>query len=161
MQHPEERAQPEPCLAPVGDMSPKPLCSPGVPPALVREPFSRDQLSQNVHALVSFRRLPAEGLLGSNGVCSAPARKGLGERAWGLCCRDGLLVGFIWPQRDGSESACLWAPLGALEGAARARGPWGHPSHSPGEPLLLTHTGAQEGHSQQGDPLWGLPRLHL
>ncbi|XP_055467212.1 SH2 domain-containing protein 5 isoform X4 [Psammomys obesus] len=62
-QHPEERAQPEP----VGDMSPKPLCSPGAPPALVREPFSRDQLSQNVHALVSFRRLPAEGLLGSGG----------------------------------------------------------------------------------------------
>nr|XP_021486440.1 SH2 domain-containing protein 5 isoform X2 [Meriones unguiculatus] len=62
-QHPEERAQPEP----VGDMSPKPLCSPGTPPALVREPFSRDQLSQNVHALVSFRRLPAEGLLGSGG----------------------------------------------------------------------------------------------
>ncbi|XP_060235208.1 SH2 domain-containing protein 5 isoform X6 [Meriones unguiculatus] len=70
-QHPEERAQPEP----VGDMSPKPLCSPGTPPALVREPFSRDQLSQNVHALVSFRRLPAEGLLGSGGVCSAPVRK--------------------------------------------------------------------------------------
>lgn len=70
-------------------------------------------------------------------------------------------VGFIWPQTDGSESACLWAPLGALEGAARARGPWGHPSHSSREPLLLTHIGAQEGHSQQGDPLRGLPRLHL
>ncbi|XP_057641213.1 SH2 domain-containing protein 5 isoform X4 [Chionomys nivalis] len=66
LQHPEERAQPEPCL-PTGDMSLKPLCSPGAPPALVREPFSRGQLSQNVHALVSFRRVPAEGLLGSSG----------------------------------------------------------------------------------------------
>ncbi|EGW12655.1 SH2 domain-containing protein 5 [Cricetulus griseus] len=67
LQHPEERAQPEPCLGPMGDMSPKPLCSPGTPPVLVREPFSRDQLSQNVHALVSFRRVPAEGLLGGSG----------------------------------------------------------------------------------------------
>uniref|UniRef100_A0A8C6RZZ2 SH2 domain containing 5 n=1 Tax=Nannospalax galili TaxID=1026970 RepID=A0A8C6RZZ2_NANGA len=68
MQHPEERAQPESGLAPTGHPeSPKPLCSPGAPPALVREPFSRDQLSQNVHALVSFRRLPAEGLLGISG----------------------------------------------------------------------------------------------
>ncbi|XP_060235207.1 SH2 domain-containing protein 5 isoform X5 [Meriones unguiculatus] len=33
-QHPEERAQPEP----VGDMSPKPLCSPGTPPALKELP---------------------------------------------------------------------------------------------------------------------------
>ncbi|KAM4871856.1 SH2 domain-containing protein 5 isoform 1-T2 [Thomomys bottae] len=58
VQHPEERAQPEPL---------QPLFSPGGPPALVREPFGQDQLSQNVHALVSFRRLPAEGPLGSNG----------------------------------------------------------------------------------------------
>ncbi|XP_047728002.1 SH2 domain-containing protein 5 isoform X2 [Prionailurus viverrinus] len=65
LQHPEERAQPEPCLASAGDMPLKPLSSPGGPPGLVREPFSRDQLSQNVHALVSFRRLPAEGPVGS------------------------------------------------------------------------------------------------
>lgn len=52
----------------------KPLSSPGVPPGLVREPFGRDQLSQNVHALVSFRRLPAEGPMGSM-VCSAGARE--------------------------------------------------------------------------------------
>lgn len=68
-------------------MSLKPLCSPGVAPALVREPFSRDQLSQNVHALVSFRRLPAEGLLGSNGVCRG---RGKESRVWGLRCRGGL-----------------------------------------------------------------------
>uniref|UniRef100_A0A8C5KYK6 SH2 domain-containing protein 5 n=2 Tax=Jaculus jaculus TaxID=51337 RepID=A0A8C5KYK6_JACJA len=67
LQHPEERALPEPCMGSAGDVSPKPLCSPGGPPALVREPFSRDQLSQTVHALVSFRRLPAEGPLGSSG----------------------------------------------------------------------------------------------
>ncbi|XP_047422408.1 SH2 domain-containing protein 5 isoform X1 [Sciurus carolinensis] len=67
LQHPEERAQPEPCPGPAGDLSPKPLSSPGGPPALVREPFSRDQLSQNVHALVSFRRLPAEGPVGGGG----------------------------------------------------------------------------------------------
>nr|XP_051713979.1 SH2 domain-containing protein 5 isoform X3 [Oryctolagus cuniculus] len=58
LQHPEERAQPEPSPAPTADVPPKPL---GGPPALAREPFGRDQLSQNVHALVSFRRLPAEG----------------------------------------------------------------------------------------------------
>lgn len=52
----------------------KPLSSPGGPPGLVREPFGRDQLSQNVHALVSFRRLPAEGPMGSM-VCSARARE--------------------------------------------------------------------------------------
>lgn len=68
----------------MGDMTPKPLCSPGAPPALVREPFSPDQLSQNVHALVSFRRVPAEGPLGSSGVCSTPVRKWMGGRIRGL-----------------------------------------------------------------------------
>uniref|UniRef100_A0A287D6S6 SH2 domain containing 5 n=1 Tax=Ictidomys tridecemlineatus TaxID=43179 RepID=A0A287D6S6_ICTTR len=67
LQHPEERAQPEPCPGPAGDVSLKPLSSPGGPPAMVREPFGRDQLSQNVHALVSFRRLPAEGPVGGGG----------------------------------------------------------------------------------------------
>ncbi|XP_070366945.1 SH2 domain-containing protein 5 isoform X6 [Equus asinus] len=65
LQHPEDRAQTEPCLGPAGDAPLKPLSSPGGPPGLVREPFGRDQLSQNVHALVSFRRLPAEGPVGS------------------------------------------------------------------------------------------------
>ncbi|XP_008588874.1 PREDICTED: SH2 domain-containing protein 5 isoform X1 [Galeopterus variegatus] len=65
LQHPEERAQPEPCPGPGGDMPPKPLSSPGGPSGLVWEPFGRDQLSQNVHALVSFRRLRAEGPMGS------------------------------------------------------------------------------------------------
>lgn len=68
----------------MGDMSPKPLCSPGAPTALVQEPFSRDQLSQNVHALVSFHRVPAEGLLGSSGVCSTPVKKCMGGRIRGL-----------------------------------------------------------------------------
>ncbi|XP_063523745.1 SH2 domain-containing protein 5 isoform X11 [Pongo pygmaeus] len=62
LQHPEERAQPEPCPGPTGEVPLKPPSSSG---GLVREPFGRDQLSQNVHALVSFRRLPAEGLVGS------------------------------------------------------------------------------------------------
>ncbi|XP_053432958.1 SH2 domain-containing protein 5 isoform X2 [Nycticebus coucang] len=65
LQHPEERAQPEACPRPSGDVPQKPLSSPGGPCGLVREPFNRDQLSQNVHALVSLRRLPAEGPLGS------------------------------------------------------------------------------------------------
>ncbi|XP_006145248.1 SH2 domain-containing protein 5 isoform X1 [Tupaia chinensis] len=65
LQHPEERAQPDTYPGPAGDMPPKPPSSPGGPPGLVREPFGRDQLSQNVHALVSFRRLPAEGPVGS------------------------------------------------------------------------------------------------
>lgn len=55
----------------------------------------------------------------------------------------------------------LWAPLGGLEGAARAGRPWGPPPCPPGESLLFAHAGAQEGHSEQGDPLGGLPRLHL
>ncbi|XP_055979315.1 SH2 domain-containing protein 5 isoform X1 [Sorex fumeus] len=65
LQHPEERAQPEPSPGPAGETPPKPLSSPEGPPGLIREPFGRDQLSQNVHALVSFRRLPAEGPAGS------------------------------------------------------------------------------------------------
>ncbi|XP_052520035.1 SH2 domain-containing protein 5 [Budorcas taxicolor] len=65
LQHPEERARPEPCPGPVGDVPLKPVSGPGGPPGLVREPFGRDQLSQNVNALVSFRRLPAEGSEGS------------------------------------------------------------------------------------------------
>ncbi|XP_054114837.2 SH2 domain-containing protein 5 isoform X3 [Callithrix jacchus] len=66
LQHPEERAQPEPCPGPTGEVSLKPLSGSGGPSGgLVREPFGRDQLSLNVHALVSFRRLPAEGLVGS------------------------------------------------------------------------------------------------
>lgn len=75
-------------------MSPKPLCSPEAPPALVREPFSRDQLSQNVHALVSFRRLPAEGLLGSSGVRNAPVSGwGKESRTWGYVGGVGFLPG--------------------------------------------------------------------
>nr|XP_019567736.1 PREDICTED: SH2 domain-containing protein 5 isoform X3 [Rhinolophus sinicus] len=65
LQHPEERVQPEPCSGPAGDVPLKPLPSPGPPTGLVREPFGRDQLSQNVHALVSFRRLPADRSMGS------------------------------------------------------------------------------------------------
>ncbi|XP_021118627.1 SH2 domain-containing protein 5 isoform X3 [Heterocephalus glaber] len=59
-EHPEERAQSELSPGPAGNLYPKPLPSPGGLATLVREPFSRNQLSQNVHALVSLRRLPAE-----------------------------------------------------------------------------------------------------
>nr|XP_045006368.1 SH2 domain-containing protein 5 isoform X2 [Jaculus jaculus] len=38
LQHPEERALPEPCMGSAGDVSPKPLCSPGGPPALKELP---------------------------------------------------------------------------------------------------------------------------
>ncbi|XP_004678628.1 PREDICTED: SH2 domain-containing protein 5 [Condylura cristata] len=65
LQHPAERAQPDPCPGPAGDAPLKLPSSPGGPLGLVREPFGRDQLSQNVHALVSFRRLPAEGPMGN------------------------------------------------------------------------------------------------
>ncbi|XP_020767737.2 SH2 domain-containing protein 5 isoform X2 [Odocoileus virginianus] len=65
LQHPEERARPEPRPSTVGDVPLKPGSGPGHPPGLVREPFGRDQLSQNVDALVSFRRLPAEASGGS------------------------------------------------------------------------------------------------
>ncbi|XP_070366943.1 SH2 domain-containing protein 5 isoform X3 [Equus asinus] len=76
LQHPEDRAQTEPCLGPAGDAPLKPLSSPGGPPGLVREPFGRDQLSQNVHALVSFRRLPAEGPVGSGELAELEGRGG-------------------------------------------------------------------------------------
>ncbi|XP_058516962.1 SH2 domain-containing protein 5-like [Ochotona princeps] len=62
LQHPKERARPEPCQATTGDEPQKPAAG---PPALVREPFGLDQLSQNVHALVFFWQLPAEGPVGS------------------------------------------------------------------------------------------------
>ncbi|XP_026965701.1 SH2 domain-containing protein 5 isoform X2 [Sagmatias obliquidens] len=65
-QHPEERARPEPCPGPVGDVPLKPLSGPGGTPGLVREPLGRDQLSQHVNALVSFGRLPA-GVPGGSG----------------------------------------------------------------------------------------------
>uniref|UniRef100_A0A5F8G7I2 SH2 domain containing 5 n=1 Tax=Monodelphis domestica TaxID=13616 RepID=A0A5F8G7I2_MONDO len=67
LQHPEDQAQPGP--GPPVEEPPKPPPSPAGPAGLIREPFGRDQVSQNVHALVSFRRLPApaEGLAG----CSA------------------------------------------------------------------------------------------
>ncbi|XP_073089438.1 SH2 domain-containing protein 5 isoform X1 [Manis javanica] len=77
LQHPDERAQPESCLGPTEDVPLKPLSSPGGPPGLVWEPFSRDQLSQNVHALVSFRRLPAEGPLGSGELPELAGRGGV------------------------------------------------------------------------------------
>ncbi|XP_013375201.1 PREDICTED: SH2 domain-containing protein 5 isoform X2 [Chinchilla lanigera] len=70
LQHPEERAQPDLSPGPAGDVSPKPLSSPGVPATLVREPFSHNQLTQNVHALVSLRRLPAEEPGGTSGELS-------------------------------------------------------------------------------------------
>lgn len=72
LQHPEDRAHSEASPGPVGEVPLKPLSSPEGPPGLIREPFGRDQLSQNVHALVSFRRLPAEGPVGS-GVWSSPS----------------------------------------------------------------------------------------
>ncbi|XP_045441044.1 SH2 domain-containing protein 5 isoform X2 [Pipistrellus kuhlii] len=50
-QHPAERAPPEPCPGPAGDVPLKPLASPGRPPGPVREPFARDQLSQNKELL--------------------------------------------------------------------------------------------------------------
>ncbi|XP_036707160.1 SH2 domain-containing protein 5 isoform X2 [Balaenoptera musculus] len=64
-QHPEERARPEPCPGPVGDVPLKPLSGPGGTPGLAREPLGGDQLSRNINALVSFGRLPAEGPGGS------------------------------------------------------------------------------------------------
>ncbi|MXQ93760.1 hypothetical protein E5288_WYG016940 [Bos mutus] len=76
LQHPEERARPEPCPEPVGDAPLKPVPGPGGPPGLVREPFGRDQLSQNVNALVSFRRLPAEGSGGSGKELLESASRG-------------------------------------------------------------------------------------
>lgn len=125
----------------------------------MREPFGRDQLSQNVHALVSFRRLPAEGLVGS-GVRSTPAKEWAVDKGTGYGFGGHVGGrGFTWPDMAGPESACLWALFGALEGAARVGRP--RPPCPPGESLLLAHAGAQEGHSQQGDPLGGLPRLHL
>ncbi|XP_068935716.1 SH2 domain-containing protein 5 isoform X2 [Petaurus breviceps papuanus] len=57
LQHPEDQAQPGPGTP--AEEPPKPLPSPSGPAGMVREPFGRDQVSQNVHALVSFRRLPA------------------------------------------------------------------------------------------------------
>ncbi|XP_027697261.1 SH2 domain-containing protein 5 isoform X6 [Vombatus ursinus] len=57
LQHPEDQAQPG--QGPPAEEPPKPLPSPGGPAGMVREPFGRDQISQNVNALVSFRRLPA------------------------------------------------------------------------------------------------------
>ncbi|XP_058160217.1 SH2 domain-containing protein 5 isoform X4 [Dasypus novemcinctus] len=74
--HPEERAQSEPFPGPAGDVPLKPLPSTGGAPGLVREPFGRDQLSQNVHALVSFRRLPAEGPAGSGKELPEPEGRG-------------------------------------------------------------------------------------
>ncbi|XP_059936497.1 SH2 domain-containing protein 5 isoform X3 [Mesoplodon densirostris] len=65
LRHPEDRARPEPCPGPVGDVPLKPLPGPGGTPGLVREPLGGDQLSQHVNALVSFGRLPAEGPGGS------------------------------------------------------------------------------------------------
>lgn len=91
LQHPEERAQPEPGLGPAGHGPLKPLSSPGRPPGLVREPFGRDQLSQNVHALVSFRRLSAEGPMGS-GVCSTPTP----AREWAVDGELGEGLGVMW-----------------------------------------------------------------
>ncbi|XP_065783577.1 SH2 domain-containing protein 5 isoform X2 [Muntiacus reevesi] len=76
LQHPEERARPEPCPGTVGDVPLKPVSGPGPSPGLVREPFGRDQLSQNVNALVSFRRLPAEGSGGSGELLESGSRGG-------------------------------------------------------------------------------------
>ncbi|XP_074074336.1 SH2 domain-containing protein 5 [Macrotis lagotis] len=57
LQHPEDQVQSGARLP--AEEPPKPLPSPSGPAGVVREPFGRDQVSQNVHALVSFRRLPA------------------------------------------------------------------------------------------------------
>nr|XP_031320116.1 SH2 domain-containing protein 5 isoform X2 [Camelus dromedarius]XP_031320117.1 SH2 domain-containing protein 5 isoform X2 [Camelus dromedarius] len=76
LQHPEEQAQPESCPGPAEDVPLKPLSGPGGPPGLVREPFGRDQLSQNVNALVSLRRLPAEGPGGSGKELPEPEGRG-------------------------------------------------------------------------------------
>ncbi|XP_060056885.1 SH2 domain-containing protein 5 isoform X2 [Erinaceus europaeus] len=65
LQHPGERAHPGPCLGPAGDVPQKPPSSPRGAPGLAQEPSGCDQLSQNVHAMVSFRRLSAEGPMGS------------------------------------------------------------------------------------------------
>lgn len=112
LQHPEERAQPEPCLGPAGDVALKPLSCPGGPSGLVREPFGRDQLSQNVNALVSFRRLPAEGP-GGSGVRSSPPGRGQWTRDLGA--GEGAVLdfrgrGLPWP--DTGLGLSLAAPAG-------------------------------------------------
>uniref|UniRef100_A0A9L0SPR7 SH2 domain-containing protein 5 n=1 Tax=Equus caballus TaxID=9796 RepID=A0A9L0SPR7_HORSE len=116
LQHPEDRAQPEPCLGPSGDAPLKPLSSPGGSPGLVREPFGRDQLSQNVHALVSFRRLPAEGPVGS-GVRSPPAReravnKGTG-RSWQSWKGVGVPATPAWGTPTAPRRWCARRPFAA------------------------------------------------
>lgn len=81
-------------------------------------------------------------------------------RVWGLCMgRKGASPDLTWLVLR--VCLLLWAPLGALEGAAIVGRPRGCPPRPPWESLLLPHSGAQEGHPQQGDPLRGLPRLHL
>ncbi|XP_074162127.1 SH2 domain-containing protein 5 [Sminthopsis crassicaudata] len=81
LQHPEDQAQPGP--GPPAEEPPKPLPSPGGPAAVVREPFGRDQVSQNVHALVSFRRLPAptDGPAGSTREMSEAEGRGAGRHS--------------------------------------------------------------------------------
>ncbi|XP_027697257.1 SH2 domain-containing protein 5 isoform X2 [Vombatus ursinus] len=74
LQHPEDQAQPG--QGPPAEEPPKPLPSPGGPAGMVREPFGRDQISQNVNALVSFRRLPApaDGPAGGTEMSEAEGR---------------------------------------------------------------------------------------
>ncbi|XP_044524647.1 SH2 domain-containing protein 5 [Gracilinanus agilis] len=80
LQHPEDHAQPGP--GPPAEEPPRPLPSPGGPAGLIREPFGRDQVSQNVHALVSFRRLPApaDGPTGSSKETSEAEGRGVSAR---------------------------------------------------------------------------------
>uniref|UniRef100_A0A8C9FGQ3 SH2 domain containing 5 n=1 Tax=Pavo cristatus TaxID=9049 RepID=A0A8C9FGQ3_PAVCR len=55
------------------------------PPALLREPLNPEEVSRNVNALLSLRRLPALGPLGAGvgaGLCSASLRFGIKEGIW-------------------------------------------------------------------------------
>ncbi|KAB0400536.1 hypothetical protein E2I00_002760, partial [Balaenoptera physalus] len=129
-QHPEQRARPEPCPGPVGDVPLKPLSGPGGTPGLVREPLGGDQLSRNVNALVSFGRLPAEGPGGipdaweawprgpGGPSCLVESEGSLTENIWAfagisrpsalaLLRRDVLGAFLLWPEPGTSGQWCL------------------------------------------------------
>ncbi|XP_028920199.1 SH2 domain-containing protein 5 [Ornithorhynchus anatinus] len=61
LQHPEDRARPRPRVGPPSGEPPKPQSGTPGPAGGLREPLGKDQVSHNVLALVSFRRLPPQG----------------------------------------------------------------------------------------------------
>ncbi|XP_066872137.1 SH2 domain-containing protein 5 isoform X4 [Kogia breviceps] len=117
LQHPEERARPEPCPGPVGDVPLKPLCGPGGTPGL-KEPPESESRGGPRHARLGnpycSPTLVRKKAIRSKVIRSGAYRTGTYETQLQLSAREAFPdVWEAWPRGPGGPS-CLVESEGSL-----------------------------------------------